>query len=233
MVVFQSVDSQLPPTSTPTTPSCFFDPESFGYPSDCPAYTSGASLDTLAMNSCESLCSSRCIEPLLSYTRVCNLYTVSKILKGWCGTSRGNGKLCCTLGTTLSGALSGLGFLTFCDSPVACSSKLCSNAYDSYSCCFANLIAAEPTTLSFNWATCGFSPPDTCLYDPWLLPISKALLIGIVAGGGGLILLCVVCCVATICCCVCGACAGGRKRRLVMGKNGTINSDDIEYKQFP
>eukprot|EP00731_Ephydatia_muelleri_P032640 Em0024g184a len=237
VVFLRSADCQTFTTTTPS--SCYFSLTDFDYPSDCPAYTPVASIQTLATSSCSKLCSSRCIDPLLAYMEACHISTsVSNALKGWCGTSEGNGQLCCTLGTTLSGALADLGFFTFCDNALTCNiattRSQCTSVYDSYGCCLANLIDVVPQ-LTFDWTACGFSQPDTCFYDPWPLPISKELLIGLVAGvGGGLLLLCVVCCVVCICCCMFGVCAGSRRRKVVMGtKTGNSDNAEVEYQQFP
>ena len=222
----------IPPSSSP---SCNL----ADYPSECPTYTDGTDVETFLTSSCQTLCSSKCLDPLLTYLENCNVPTeTTSLLKAWCGTSDGNGQLCCTLGTTLSGSLAGVGFFTFCDNSITCSSSLvrsqCSTAYNSYGCCFANLDEFQLPTAKFNWAACGFSSPSTCYYDPWPLPISKEQLIAIVVGvGGGLLLLCIGSCIACICCCVCAAgAAGGRKRVKKVTTGEPINSG-VEYQQFP
>ena len=236
MGVLQLATSQVTFPTT-ATPSCLVNPSDFGYPSDCPTYTPGADIQTLATDSCKTLCSSKCIDPLISYMESCSVDTSA--LKAWCGTSSGNGELCCTLGTTLSGALTGLGFFTFCSNGLTCGSGLvrsqCTNAYDSYGCCFANF--NEVDDLHFDWSACGFSTPDTCYYDWWPLPISKELLIGLVVGvGGGLLLLCIACLVGVCCCVFVAASAGGRRRTTKVSTSGKpCNSEDagVEYRQFP
>ena len=197
------------PTAVPA--SCTSKLSDFSYPSACPSYTIGQSLSTFLTSACQTFCQSECIDPFLKYMEACNVDTT--YLKLVCATGP-NKKPCCSLLTSASGLLTATAFYSGCNSPL-CSfgaQSLCTDTYNVYGCCLENFNIGDTYT---GWSGCGFSKPQQCLYEPWPLSISKAALIGIMAGGGGgLILLCVLCC-CVVCCCCLGICGASRKQKVI------------------